>query len=86
MFVDNKVHEAIGDVYCPTCRNEKSVYISTNKTTSFYDCKKCKACCHILNIPLRTKNRQLCCLGVTVHNILQERRVATTKTKSRLHF
>ena len=23
--------------------------ISTNKTTSFYDCKKCKACCHVLN-------------------------------------
>ena len=31
-----------GDVYCPTCRNEKCVYLSTNNTTSFYDCKKCK--------------------------------------------
>ena len=30
----------------------KGVYISTNKTTNFYDCKKCKACCHVLNIPL----------------------------------
>ena len=37
--------------YCPTCRNEKGVYISNNKTTSFYDCEKCKACCHVLNIP-----------------------------------
>ena len=51
LCVDNKVRETIGDVYCPTCRNEKCVYISTNKTTSFYECKKCKACCHVLNNP-----------------------------------
>ena len=47
MCVDNI--KTIGDVYCPTCRNEFCVYISTKKTTSFYDCKKCKACCHVLN-------------------------------------
>ena len=34
---------------------------------------------------LRTKNRQLCCLAVTVHIVLQERRVATTK-KNHLNF
>ena len=33
---------------------------------------------------LRTRNRQLCCLAVTVHIALQERRVATTK--DHLHF
>ena len=33
---------------------------------------------------LGTKNRQLCCLAVTVHIALQERRVATTK--DHLHF
>ena len=38
MYVDNKVRETIGDVYCPT--RPKCVYISTNKTTSFYDCSK----------------------------------------------
>ena len=38
LCVDNKVWETIGDVYCPTFRIEKCVYISTNKTTSFYDC------------------------------------------------
>ena len=53
MCVDSKVLETIADVYCPTCRNGKSVYISTNKKTSFYDCKKCKACCHVLNIPFK---------------------------------
>ena len=51
LCVDNKVRETIRDVYCPRCKNEKCVYLSTNKTTSFYDCEKCKACCHVLNIP-----------------------------------
>ena len=31
---------------------------------------------------LRTKNRQLCCLAVTAHIVLQERRVVTTKKSS----
>ena len=34
----------------------------------------------------RTKNRQLCCLAVTVHIVLQKRRVAATKKKNHLHF
>ena len=33
LCVDNI--KTIGDVYYPACRNEKGVYISTNKTTSF---------------------------------------------------
>ena len=41
LCVDHKVQETIEDVYCSTSRNEKCVYISTNKTTSFHDCKKC---------------------------------------------
>ena len=53
LCVDNKVRESIGDVYCPTCRNEKCDYLSTNKTNSFYDCKRCKACCNLLNIPFK---------------------------------
>ena len=40
LCVDNKVHDIIGDVFCPKCRNEKCVYIPTNKTSTFYDCKK----------------------------------------------
>ena len=51
LCVEKKVREIIGDVYCPTSRFEKCIYISTNKTTSFYDCKKWKACCHVLNFP-----------------------------------
>ena len=44
LCVYNRVQETIGDVYCQTCRNEKCVYISTNKRNSFYDCKKCQDC------------------------------------------
>ena len=53
LCVDNKVQKTIGDVYCKICRIEKCVYISTNKATSFYDCKKCKACCHVMNVPFK---------------------------------
>ena len=64
MCVDNEVQETFGDVYCPTCRNEKCVYISINKTTSSYDCKKCKACCHVLNSPFKDqKPTTLLCGG-----------------------
>ena len=63
MCVDNKVREIIGDVFCPTCRNEKFVYISTKNTTSFYDCKKCKACCHVLNIPFNDQIRTIMLFG-----------------------
>ena len=55
--------KTIGDVYCPTCRNEKCVYISTNKTISFYDCKKCKACCHFLNIPFKDQKPTIMLFG-----------------------
>ena len=63
LCVDNKVRETIGDVYCPTCRNEKCVYLSTKKTTSFYDCEKCKACCHVLNIPFKDQKPTIMLFG-----------------------
>ena len=63
LCVNNKVQETIGDVYCPTCRNEEGVYISTNKATSFYDCKKCTACCHVSNIPFRDQKPTMMLLG-----------------------
>ena len=63
MCVDNKVRKTIGHVYCPTCRNEKCVYISKNETTSFYDCKKCKACCNVLNIPFKDQKPTIMLFG-----------------------
>ena len=56
----------------------KSVYFSTNETTSFYECEKPAVTFWIF--PLGNKNRQLCCLAVMEHIALQERRVATTRT------
>ena len=63
LSVDDKVREIIGDVHCPTCGNEKCVYISTNQTTSFYDCKKCKACCNVLNIPFKHQKPTIMLFG-----------------------
>ena len=63
MCVDNKIQETIGDVYCPTCRDDKCVYILANKTTSFYDCKKCKACCSVLNIPFKDQKPTIMLFG-----------------------
>ena len=61
--VDNKVQETVGDVYCPTCRTEKCVFISTNKTTSFYDCKKCKSYSHVLDIPFKDQKPTIMLFG-----------------------
>ena len=61
MCVDNKVRETIEDVYCPTCRKQKCG--KTNKTTSFCDCKKCKACCHVLNIPFKDQKPTIMLFG-----------------------
>ena len=63
LCVDNKVRETIRDVYCLACRNEKWVYLSTNKITSFYVCKKCKACCNVLNIPLKDQKPTIILFG-----------------------
>ena len=61
LCVDNI--KTIGDVYSPTCRNEKGVYTSTNKTTSFYDRIKCKTCCNVLNIPFEDQKPTILLFG-----------------------
>ena len=61
LCVDNI--KIIGVVSCPTCRNEKCVYISTNKTTSLYDRIKFKACCHDLNFPFRDQKPTIMLFG-----------------------
>ena len=61
LYVNDKVREIIGAVYCPTYA--KCVYLSTNKTTSFYDCKKCKACCNVLNIPFKDQKPTILLFG-----------------------
>ena len=75
MCVD--IIKTTGDVYCSTCRNEKCVYFSTNKMNSFYDCKKCKACCLVLNIPFKDQKPTIMLFGGFI--VLQERRVGITR-------
>ena len=55
--------KTIGDVYCSTCRNEKCVYISTNKTTSYYDSKRCKACCQNFKSPFKDQKPAIMLIG-----------------------
>ena len=84
MFVDNT--KTFGDVYCPTCRNEKCVYISTNKTSSFYDCKKCKACCHVLNIPSRHQKPTIMLFGGDGTHCFARKTNREYKKKNHLRF
>ena len=77
LIADNKIQEFIGDVFCPTCENEKCVCITTNGTSSLYYCKKCKANCHLLRISFEKQKPKLTLFGGD-SIVLQKRRVATT--------
>ena len=81
LYVDNI--KTIRDEYCPTCKNEKCIYLSTNKTTSFYDYKKCRACCHVLNMPFKAQKPTIMFLGGDGTHCFASR-VATTE--NHLHF
>ena len=35
----------------PNMPLRKNVHLSINRNSSFYECKKCKACSHVLNLP-----------------------------------
>ena len=63
LCADNKKLETIGDVFCPTLRKEKSVHISNEKTSSIYDCEKCKVCYHVLNIPFKDQKPTIMLFG-----------------------
>ena len=45
-----RFQDVIGDVCCPNCPTENYVYVSANKNSSLYGCKKCKDCSHGLKI------------------------------------
>ena len=38
-------------------------YLSTNKTTSFNGCKKCKTCCDVFNIPFKEQKPTIMLFG-----------------------
>ena len=72
LCVENKVRETIGDVYCPTCRNENCVFFSTKKMKNFHDCKKCKGCCHVLKIPFGDQKPTIMLFGCDGTDCLNE--------------
>ena len=69
LYQDESIVELIGDVICPNkkCRGEKSVYITIfeeiNKST--YQCKQCKACSHVRNIPFKDQKSCVTFFGWT---------------------
>ena len=69
LYHDQSIVELIGDVICPNrkCRGEKCVYITSfeeiNKST--YECKQCKACSHVLNIPFKDQKPCVTLFGWT---------------------
>ena len=72
----------IEDVYCPMCRNEKCVYISTSRMNSFYDRKKCKACCNLLSIPFKGQKQTIMLFDGGGTHCLHESRLGERKTIS----
>ena len=69
LYQDRSIVELNADVLCPKkkCRGEKSVYITSfeeiNKST--YQCKQCKACSHVLNIPFKDQKPCVTLFGWT---------------------
>ena len=49
------LQNVIGDIYCLTYPNENCVFLSTNRTSSFHDRRKLKACFQVLNILFRDR-------------------------------
>ena len=65
----------------------KSLFIfHTKKRLAFMTVRSAKPAATFWIFLSRTKNRQLCCLAGMVHIVLQEKRVATTKSNCHLHF
>ena len=60
LCVDKKVRETIGDVFCPTCGNEKCVYTLTIEMISFYDCK---AFCNVLGTRFKDQKPTIMLFG-----------------------
>ena len=69
LYQDQSIVQLIGDVICPNrkCRGEKSLYLTSfeeiNKST--YQCKQCKACSHVLNIPFKDQKPWVTLFGWT---------------------
>ena len=69
----------VGDVYRPTCSNEKYAKIVINGNFQSHDSKKCKTCSHVFNIHFYDQKRTIGSVVVMVHIALQRIEIATTE-------
>ena len=62
--MQNSIQDIIGNVYClgRFCSQQTCVCVHTwnENDERFYGCRKCKACCHVLNLPVKNENRKYC--------------------------
>ena len=69
LYQDQSTVELIGDLICSSkkCRVKNCVYITSFKETkkSTYQCKQCKACSHVLNIPFKDQKPCVTLFGWT---------------------
>ena len=69
VYQDQSTVELIGDVIYSTkkCGGEKCVYLTSfeeiNRST--YQCKQCKACSHVLNVPFKDQKPRVTLFGWT---------------------
>ena len=62
---------------------QKSCFHFSQKKCTFYDCEKCKACSHVLDIPFREQKPTKSFFHGDTHNILEEKRVLTRKKRKK---
>ena len=69
LYQDQSTVELIGDVICSNkkCRGEKCAYLTSFKEIkkSTYQCKQCKACSHVHNIPFKDQKPCVTLFGWT---------------------
>ena len=57
LYVDNRIKEIFENLFWPKCESEMCPHISTKKTSSFYDCIKCKTSCQALSISFKKQKK-----------------------------
>ena len=80
------IQDVIRVVYCPNSPTGKCVYLSTNKASSFYDCKKCEACFHEMNIPFKDQKPTVMLFGVDGTNCFARSSSRDYEKKIHFHF
>ena len=69
LYQDQSTVELIGDVICSNkkCRGEKCAYLTSFKeiNKSTYQCKQCKACSHVHNVPFKDQKPWVTLFGWT---------------------